>query len=73
MADDDKPERVLGEGKYLRLLERGGWEFVHRHGCSGVAVIVAFTPANRLLLVEQHRSSCPPAWWATPSPGATRR
>ena len=51
--DDD--ERTLGEGKYLRLVERRGWEFVHRHGCSGVVVIVAVTPADRLLLVEQYR------------------
>src|SRR5438309_2192847 len=55
MTEDDKRGRVLGEGKYLRLVERGGWEFVHRYGCSGVAVIVAFTPADRLLLVEQYR------------------
>jgi ADP-ribose pyrophosphatase len=53
--NDDQEERTLGEGKYLRLVERRSWEFVHRHGCSGVVVIVAFTPEDRLLLVEQYR------------------
>ena len=56
MSDGDgDDEQTLGEGRYLRLVERGGWEFVHRHGCTGVVVIVAFTPDDRLLLVEQHR------------------
>ncbi|HEX3698065.1 MAG TPA: NUDIX hydrolase [Polyangia bacterium] len=53
MNPDD--ERTLGQGKYLKLVERQGWEFVHRYGCSGVVVIVAATPDDRLLLVEQFR------------------
>ncbi|HVR61826.1 MAG TPA: NUDIX hydrolase [Polyangia bacterium] len=55
MKGDDEDERTLGEGQYLRLVERRGWEFVHRFGCTGVVVIVAFTPSDHLLLVEQHR------------------
>lgn len=55
MKTDDESERILGEGQYLRLVERRGWEFVHRFGCTGVVVIVAFTPDDRLLLVEQYR------------------
>jgi ADP-ribose pyrophosphatase len=56
MSQNDRDEeRTLCEGKYLRLVERRSWEFVHRHGCSGVVVIVAFTPAGHLLLVEQYR------------------
>ena len=52
---DDSDERTLGRGNYLHLVERSGWEFVHRFGCTGVVVIVAVTPDNRLLLVEQYR------------------
>lgn len=52
---DDAEERSLGKGNYLHLVERHGWEFVHRFGCSGVVVIVAVTPDDRLLLVEQYR------------------
>lgn len=46
---------VLGQGKYLRFLNENGWEYVLRHNSSGVVVIVAVTPAGRLVLVEQFR------------------
>lgn len=44
---------LLYDGRYLRLVERGGWELVSRH--HRVAVLVAWTPADELLLVEQFR------------------
>lgn len=47
--------RVLGEGKYLSLYDDDGWEYVRRHGANWVVVIVAFTPDDRLVLVEQFR------------------
>lgn len=39
----------------MRLVARGHWEFAERIGCRGAIVIVALTPENRLLLVEQYR------------------
>ncbi len=45
--------RTLYEGRYLRLEERDDWEFVARH--HPVAAIIAWTPADELLLVEQYR------------------
>ncbi|MDX1631391.1 MAG: NUDIX hydrolase [Thermoanaerobaculia bacterium] len=48
-------ERVLGEGRFLRLLKRNGWELVERTDAHDVVVIVAVTPARELLLVEQWR------------------
>jgi ADP-ribose pyrophosphatase len=53
--DEGVDERVLGQGKYLKLVERGGWEFVHRFSCTGVVIIVAITDDHRLVLVEQFR------------------
>jgi ADP-ribose pyrophosphatase len=47
--------RVIATGKYLTFIERDGWEFVTRSGASGVVVLVAFTDAGKLLLVEQPR------------------
>jgi ADP-ribose pyrophosphatase len=41
------------EGRYLLLKERDGWEFVARH--HPVAAIIAWTPSNELVLVEQYR------------------
>jgi ADP-ribose pyrophosphatase len=47
--------RVLHEGRYLRLVDEGGWEYVTRHAVSGIVVLVAITPARELVLVEQLR------------------
>jgi ADP-ribose pyrophosphatase len=47
--------RVLGRGRYLTLLDDGGWEYVTRHNIKGIVVIVAITDDDKLLLVEQHR------------------
>jgi ADP-ribose pyrophosphatase len=47
--------RVLAEGRFLRFVVEDGWEFVERHAVSGIAAIVAVTPEERLLLVEQYR------------------
>jgi len=43
---------VLGQGRFLRLVKRGGWEFVERTKVSGIVGMVAVTPDDELLLVE---------------------
>ncbi len=45
--------RILYDGRYLRLVERRGWELVARR--HRVVVLVAWTPDDELLLVEQYR------------------
>ncbi len=55
MSETESTTRVLHEGEFLRLLRRGHWEYVERTNAHGVAVIVAVTEANELLLVEQYR------------------
>jgi ADP-ribose pyrophosphatase len=52
-----EPLETLHEGRWLRLLRRGHWEYAERsHGGEGLAVIiVAATPADDLLFVEQYR------------------
>jgi ADP-ribose pyrophosphatase len=56
LAPADRPDdRVLGTGRFLRLLDRGGWELVSRRGTRGVVGVVAWTDADELVLVEQHR------------------
>lgn len=47
--------RVIAQGRYLRLLEEGGWEYAERVGASGVVAVVALTPAMEVVLVEQYR------------------
>ena len=41
-------------GRYLKLVERNGWEFATRHN-PAVAVIIGWTDAEELVLVEQYR------------------
>jgi ADP-ribose pyrophosphatase len=46
---------ILYDGKYLRLMRTGHWEYAERVGICGIVGIVAVTPEGALLLVEQHR------------------
>jgi len=46
---------VLCEGKFLRLVKQGHWEFVERTKTTGIVVIVAVTDSGNLLLTEQFR------------------
>src|SRR5450432_1067587 len=50
-----KGARVLAQGRYLTFVDDAGWEFVTRHGVTGIVVLVPVTPARELVLVEQHR------------------
>jgi nicotinamidase-related amidase/8-oxo-dGTP pyrophosphatase MutT (NUDIX family) len=53
-TESEQP-RVLGEGRFARLLSYRGWEWVERTNTSAAAVIVAITAQRQLLLVEQYR------------------
>lgn len=46
---------TLHQGKFLRLIKQGSWEYVQRVGASGAVHILAVTNRGELLLVEQHR------------------
>jgi ADP-ribose pyrophosphatase len=48
--------RTVYEGKYLRMVVRGHWEYVERTHADGMAVIIiAVTPDDDVLFVEQYR------------------
>jgi ADP-ribose pyrophosphatase len=49
------PVEVLYRGKYLTLAHRGGWEFVARNNPQGAVIIIAVTPDDTVLMVEQFR------------------
>jgi ADP-ribose pyrophosphatase len=47
---------VVYEGRYLRMVVSGHWEYVERVHAQGMAVIIiAVTPDDDVLFVEQHR------------------
>lgn len=51
-----EPVEVLHEGSWLRLVRRGRWEYVERtHAGGDVVVVVATTPDDEVLFVEQPR------------------
>ncbi|KGQ19552.1 NUDIX hydrolase [Lysobacter dokdonensis DS-58] len=53
-SDDDKT--LLFEGQWLRLVKRGHWESCERtHGKGMAVIIVAATPDDEVLFVEQYR------------------
>jgi ADP-ribose pyrophosphatase len=48
-------DEVLGQGRFLRLVRRGGWEFVQRTKPVRSAFIGAITEDGRLILTEEYR------------------
>ena len=57
MSEALPPPETMCEGKWLRLVRRGRWEYAERtHGEGMAVVIVAVTPADEILFVEQFRA-----------------
>jgi len=50
-----KRPTVVYDGKFIRMVNRGGWEYASRKNLSGIVGIVAVTDAGELLLIEQFR------------------
>jgi ADP-ribose pyrophosphatase len=48
-------DQELGRGRWLRLVDRGGWEFAERVLGTAVVCVVAITEDDELVLVEQFR------------------
>ena len=46
---------IISEGRFIRFLNEGGWEYVERNNCTGIVVIAALTPKGKVLFTEQHR------------------
>ena len=50
----DQPTTMC-EGQYLRLVKRGHWEYAERTNAGSAVIVVAVTPEDKLLFVEQFR------------------
>jgi ADP-ribose pyrophosphatase len=46
---------ILYAARWLRLMKRDRWEYVERTNPGGAAIIVAVTPQENVLLIEQFR------------------
>lgn len=49
------PLETLGQGKFLRLVRDGCWEYVTRTTARAGVGVVAVTPEGQVVLVRQHR------------------
>ncbi|MGA7296363.1 MAG: NUDIX hydrolase [Rhodanobacteraceae bacterium] len=48
-------DRILYQGKWLTMKQRGRWEYVERVNPGGAVAILAITDEQRIVLVEQPR------------------
>jgi ADP-ribose pyrophosphatase len=48
-------KEILAEGKFVRLVKRGRWEWVERTNCSSAVVIVPVTREKQAVFIEQYR------------------
>lgn len=55
--DAHAPVETLCEGRWLSLRKRGRWEYAERNNPGGAVIIVAVTPQDCVLFVEQYRVS----------------
>jgi ADP-ribose pyrophosphatase len=56
MSSKTEPAEVMYQGKYLRMIRRGTWEYAERAHAGGLAaIILAVTPQDDIVFVEQFR------------------
>jgi len=48
-------KEVLFEGKFLKVFKDQHWEFVQRHNCTGIVVILAVTDDAKIIFTRQYR------------------
>jgi len=54
-VDADAPLETLYEGRWLTLRKRGRWEYAERNNPAGAVIVLALTPEDKVLFVEQYR------------------
>lgn len=52
MGETSEEITVMAQGRFIRLVKRGNWEYVERNKISGIVGLVAITPDRKILLVE---------------------
>lgn len=56
MNDTKEEKEILYQGEWLRLVRRGKWEACERtHGDGMAVIVIAVTPDDAVLFVEQYR------------------
>lgn len=47
---------IMASGKYFRMLNKAGWEYIEPNCFTGVVLIVPITDDGKLVLIEQYRT-----------------
>lgn len=55
MAKSTPTRKTVTRGKFLQLVNDGGWEYAERVNASGVVAVIATTAKRELILTEQYR------------------
>ena len=55
MAAESTDVEILAEGRHVRLVRRGTWEYAERTNAKMAVLVAAVTDEQKLLLVEQER------------------
>jgi len=55
MSDNISDSAVLGQGRFVRLIRQGHWEYADRIQARAAVMIIPVTDDGRLVLIEQHR------------------
>jgi len=51
----NKKKKIIAEGKFLRFIKKGDWEYFERNNCSDIVIILAMTENQKVIFVEQFR------------------
>lgn len=51
----DEPAETMWEGRFIKAMKQGKWEYASRNRGIEAAVIIAITDADEVILVEQYR------------------
>lgn len=54
-ADAGSEPEMLYQGRWLSLRKRGRWEYTERNNPGGAVIILAVTPEDNIIFVEQYR------------------
>ena len=55
MAKRKPAIETLHEGKYIRLVQKGRWEFAQRTKTCGIVMVIPITAKGELIMIEQFR------------------
>ena len=54
-SDQNFKKTIIAEGKFMRFVKKGEWEYFERTNCSDIVIILAMTDEQKVIFVEQFR------------------